>query len=91
MTVKTTVSLTDRHHSFAKEKAEAGEYATVSSVVAAGIEALMRDEEDRRLAMEAMREVIAERMKTPRSEWIEDIDALFEGIERDIDDKARQG
>jgi len=77
MTVKSTVSFTDRHHEFATRKAIEGEKATVSSVVAAGIEALMQDESEREVALQAMREAMRARLETPREAWIEGTEALF--------------
>jgi antitoxin ParD1/3/4 len=79
MTSKTGVSLTDRHHAFAKAKVKEGRYESVSSVVAAGIEQIMRDEEEREIALAAMRETIAQRMTLPRDEWVDvETDDLFE-------------
>lgn len=79
MTVKTGVKLTDRHHAFALAKVKEGRFASVDSVVAAGIEQIMRDEEEREVALEAMREAIARRMALPRDQWIDlETDDLFE-------------
>lgn len=79
MTVKTGISLTDRHHAFAVEKVKEGQFASVSSVIAAGIEQIMREEEERQVALEAMRKTIQERMALPMDQWVafED-DDLFE-------------
>lgn len=79
MTVKTGISLTDRHHAFAVEKVKEGQFASVSSVIAAGIEQIMREEEERQVALEAMRKTIEERMALPMDQWVafED-DDLFE-------------
>ena len=82
MTVKSTVSFTDRHHAYAQKKASEGQHGSVSSVVAAGIERLMQDETEREIALQAMREAIQDRMNTPREAWHEGVDDLFE--------KARQ-
>lgn len=77
MTVKSTVSFTDQHHQYAKDKAEKGESNSVSSVVAAGIELLIKDEQEREAAIQAMSESIRTRLSTPRKEWIEGTDDLF--------------
>lgn len=77
MTVKSTVSFTDRHHEYAHRKAQEGQNASVSSVVAAGIEALMQDEAEREVALQAMRDAITQRLDTPREAWIEGTDDLF--------------
>lgn len=78
MTVKSTVSFTDRHHAFAQTKANEGRHGSVSSVVAAGIERLMQDEEERDIALDAMKEAIQTRAETPREAWVEGVDDLFE-------------
>ena len=79
MTVKTAISLTDRLHAFAKAKVEEGQFASVSSVVAAGIEQMMRDEEERSAALEAMRDTIRRRMALPKDQWVAlDNDDLFD-------------
>lgn len=83
MTVKTGISLTDRHHSFAVEKVKEGQFASVSGVVAAGIEQIMREEEERQVALEAMRRTIEERMALPLDQWV-----AFE--EDDLFEQARQ-
>ncbi len=83
MTVKTGISLTDRHHAFAVEKVKEGQFASVSSVVAAGIEQIIREEEERQVALEAMRRTIEKRMALPMDEWV-----AFE--EDDLFEQARQ-
>ena len=83
MTVKTAISLTDRHHAFAKAKVEEGQFASVSSVIAAGLEQVMRDEEERDAALEAMRDTIRKRMALPKDEWV-----ALEGD--DLFDQARE-
>jgi antitoxin ParD1/3/4 len=71
MTVKSTVSFTDRHHEFAYKKVKDGSFASVSSIVANSIEQMMQDEAEREAALEAMKNTIKQRMETPREEWIE--------------------
>jgi len=83
MTVKTGISLTDRHHAFAVEKVKEGQFASVSSVVAAGIEQIIREEEERQVVLEAMRRTIEKRMALPMDEWV-----AFE--EDDLFEQARQ-
>jgi len=70
MTVKTTLSFTDRHHDFLKSKVEQGVFATLSAAVAMAIEQLIEDEVHRTNALEAISSVIAKRMETPKSEFI---------------------
>ena len=78
MTVKSTVSFTDRHHEFAQKKVKEGVFASVSSMVATGIEQVMQDEAEREVALEAMKKAIAQRMETPQDEWVTmDKDDMF--------------
>jgi Arc/MetJ-type ribon-helix-helix transcriptional regulator len=70
MTVKTTLSFTDRHHDFLKSKVEQGVFATPSAAVATAIEQLIEDEIHRKNALEAISSVIAKRMETPKSEFV---------------------
>ena len=84
MTVKSTISFTDRHHQFAKSKVAEGVMPSVSSLVAMGIEQLMQDERERDLALEAMKDTIAQRMQTPRTDWIEGTDDLFKAARQHL-------
>ncbi len=77
MTVKTTISLTERHHRYAQGRAKDGRNGSVSSVVAAGLELLMQDEADRDVALDAMSDAIKARLNAPREDWVEDVDDLF--------------
>jgi Arc/MetJ-type ribon-helix-helix transcriptional regulator len=83
MTKKSTVSFTDRHHAYAVDKVEEGVFASVSSVVAAGIERIMQDEQERSAALEAMKVELVRRLETPRDEWVE------HGSSDDLFEKAR--
>ena len=69
MTVKTTLSFTDRHHDFLRSKVEQGYFATQSAAVVTAIEQLIEDEVHRENALEAISSMIAERMDTPKSEF----------------------
>ena len=70
MTVKTTLSFTDRHHLFLSEKVGEGFFATQSAAVAAAIERMMQDEAGREVAFSTLAEEIRARLQTPRSEFI---------------------
>ena len=85
MAVKSTVRFTDRHHAFAQRKTMQGEHASISSVLAAGFEALMQDEADREIALDAMREINARRLATPESERLEGVDDLFSSAKAELD------
>ncbi len=70
MTVKTTLSFTDRHHRFLASKVEEGVFATTSAAVASAVERLIEDEEARAVALEAMADRIRARMATPPSQFV---------------------
>ena len=70
MTVKTTLSFTDRHHRFLAEKVDEGVFATQSAAVAAALEQMMRDEEERELALAAMTEELRARLDAPRADYV---------------------
>ena len=76
MTVKKTVSLTDRHHRYLSEKVGRGMFATRSAVVAAAIEQMMQDEIERDEALSGLAEEIRKRMRTPRSEFVDQVHAF---------------
>ena len=76
MTVKTTLSFTDRHHRYLMEKVGQGVFGTRSAAVAAAIEQMMRDETERNVALSALAHEIRMRMQTPRSEYV-DQDHVF--------------
>lgn len=76
MTVKTTLSFTDRHHRFLSEKVGQGVFATQSAAVAAALEQMMQDEEERNVALQALAQEIRARMETPRDAFIDQDDAF---------------
>ena len=69
MTVKTTLSFTDRHHDFLARKVGEGVFASASSAVAAAIEQMMQDEAARHAALAAMAGEIRARMRTPGEDF----------------------
>ena len=76
MTVKTTLSFTDRHHNFLSEKVGQGIFATQSAAVAAALEQMMQDEEEREIALSALGQEIRARMETSRAAFIDQDDAF---------------
>ena len=76
MTVKTTLSFTERHHHFLSEKVGQGVFATQSAAVAAALEQMMQDEEEREIALSALGQEIRARMETPRTAFIDQDDAF---------------
>ena len=71
MTIKTTLSFTDRHHRFISEKVSEGVHATQSAAVASAIEQMMQDDREREIALSALAEEIRARMQTVRSEYVD--------------------
>jgi Arc/MetJ-type ribon-helix-helix transcriptional regulator len=88
MTVKTTLSFTDRHHGWLARKVEQGVYATQSAAVAAAVERMMEDEAEQEAMLAAMADEIRERMKTPESEFL-DHDELFARVFAAMDDRRK--
>ena len=84
MTIKTTLSFTDRHHRFLKEKVGEGVYASASAAVAAAVERMIEDEKARETALEAMADEIRHRAKTPREAYV-DHDSTFAAALRALD------
>lgn len=76
MTVKTTLSFTDRHHRFLTEKVGAGVFASQSALVAAAIEQMIQDEEEREVALGAFADEIRSRLQMPRDAFV-DGDEVF--------------
>lgn len=71
MTVKTTLSFTDRHHRFLMEKVRQGVFGTRSAMVAAALEQMMQDEAERNVALSALAKEIRMRLQTARSEFVD--------------------
>lgn len=73
MTVKTTLSFTDRHNAWLLRQVREGIYASQSAAVAAAIENQIREEEEREAMIDAtvtaMADEIRRRMETPREEY----------------------
>jgi len=61
MTVKSSISLTDEQHAFARELVVAGRYPSVSAVVAQGLELLKARTEAESTEMEALKLLLEER------------------------------
>jgi antitoxin ParD1/3/4 len=83
MTVKTTLSFTDRHHDFLTQKVGQGVFATQSAGVAAAVEQMIQDEAEREVALTALAQEIRARMETPRASFI-DQDAAFAAANRTL-------
>jgi antitoxin ParD1/3/4 len=61
MTVKSSISLTDEQHAFARELVTAGRYPSVSAVVAQGLELLKARTEGELMELEALKLLLEER------------------------------
>ena len=83
MTHKTTLSFTDRHHRFLTEKVGEGVFASQSAAVAAALEQMIRDEEERAIALDAMADDIRARLRTPPTDYT-DPEAVFANARRRI-------
>ena len=80
MTVKSAVSFINEHHDFARAAVKRGEFASVSAVVAAGIQRLRDEDAERTAMLEALAEEIRRRAETPDEEFVEHAPGDFETI-----------
>lgn len=65
MTVKSSISLSDEHHAFARAQVQDGRFASVSAVVQHGLDLLRQKAEDERLERAALKALLAERLAGP--------------------------
>ncbi len=63
MTVKSSISLTDEQHAFARELVSTGRYPSVSAVVAQGVELLKARTEAETTELEALKLLLEERRR----------------------------
>ena len=89
MTVKSTLSFTERHHHFLSEKVDEGVFASISAAVAAAVEQTMQDDVERKVALTALAQEMRLRMQTPRSEFV-DKDRAFAGARATIGEARRR-
>ena len=61
MAVKSSISLTDEQHAFARALVEAGRYSSVSAVLQQGVELLRRRVDAEELETAALRELLSRR------------------------------
>ena len=78
MTVKTTLSFTDRHHAFLQRQVESGIFATKSAAVAAALERQLEAEREFDAHVAGLADVVRERMKTPIEDYISADDVFAE-------------
>ncbi|MFC3568021.1 hypothetical protein [Paracoccus simplex] len=89
MTVKTTLSFTDRHHRFLIEKVSAGMFASQSAMVAAALEQMIQDEQEREVALDALADEIRSRLQTSPADFI-DVDDAFARARRRVSKSGRR-
>jgi len=70
MTVKIAIELDDSHREFAEKMVKDGVYPSISSVVQAGIEQMMLNDEVPADALAGMADEIHRRMELPKDQWI---------------------
>ena len=85
MTVKSSISLTDEQHAFARALVEAGRYASLSAVLQQGVDLLRQRTDAEALEIEALRELVSRRRK---GEFVS-ADEMATRLERMIADKRR--
>jgi antitoxin ParD1/3/4 len=65
MTVKSSISLSDEHHAFARAQVQDGRFASVSAVIQHGLDLLRQKAEDERLEHAALKALLDERRAGP--------------------------
>ena len=63
MSVKSSISLTDEQHAFARALVEAGRYSSLSAVLQQGVDLLRRRVDAEELESAALRELLSRRRK----------------------------
>lgn len=86
MTVKSSISLTDAQHAFAKGLVEDGRYSSVSAVLQQGVELLRAQTEAADLERAALAELLRRRLDGPTIS----MDEFDERVERMIARKRRE-
>ena len=80
MTVKTTLSFTNRHHQYLKDKVGEGIYASTSAAVS--VERMIEDEQARDAAPGAMADEIRRRSTTSRQAFVDHEDVFTQALGR---------
>lgn len=65
MTVKSSISLSDEHHAFARAQVQDGRFASVSAVVQHGLDLLRQRAEAEQLDQAALKALLQERLSGP--------------------------
>ena len=85
VTVKSSISLTDEQHAFARALVETGNYASLSAVVQHGVDLVRQQMDAETLETEALRELLSRRC---RGKFISS-DEMDVRLERMFADKRR--
>ncbi|MFT4148805.1 MAG: type II toxin-antitoxin system ParD family antitoxin [Paracoccaceae bacterium] len=62
MTVKSSISLSDEHHAFARAQVQGGRFPSVSAVVQHGLELIRQKAEDEQMERAALRMLLQDRL-----------------------------
>ena len=82
MTVKTTISFTDRHDRYLKDKVGERIYASTSAAVSAAVERVIEDEQASDSAIGAMADEIRRRSADSREAFVDHDDVLAQAMSR---------
>ena len=85
MTVKSSISLTDEQHAFARALVEAGRYASLSAVLRQGVDLLRQRMDAEELETAALRELLSRRRAGP----FVDAERMDAGLAGTLADKRR--
>ena len=80
MAVKTTLSFTDRHHQYLKDRVREGIYASISAAVSAAVERMIEDEQARDTALVAMAGEIRRRSAASRETFVDHDDVFAKAL-----------
>ena len=83
MTVKSSISLTDEQHAFARALVEAGRYSSLSAVLQQGVDLLRQRMDAEELETAALRELLSRRRRAGVFVDAEQMDARLAGMAAD--------
>jgi len=94
MNVKNTITLSDRYMRYAEQQVEDGQFPSVEKVVEAGLDELMRAEneltQEHHDAVTAMADEINRRLDGPADQWISmDEDNLFDRVRERVSERRQ--
>ncbi len=91
MNVKTTITLPEHYLQYAEKMVEDGAYPSVSSVIEAGLERMMHDDNSSTDPLAGMADEIRRRMELPRDQWISmKDDDLFDRVRARIRARSKE-